>query len=105
LNWLLFSKLITEQVIEEEQEVIIRNNNLLFHFSGHNKDLLVLKLWKGALNWIMPALLGLLKNNLALRTQSLYIKALELRQYPLYNSFPVTDQHIIINLKDKMVVI
>ena len=26
-----------------EQEVIIRNNNLLFHFSGHNNDLLVLK--------------------------------------------------------------
>ena len=26
-----------------EQEVIIRNNNLLFHFRGHNNDLLVLK--------------------------------------------------------------
>ena len=33
-----------------EQEVIVRNNNLLFHFSGHNNDLLVLKQWKGALN-------------------------------------------------------
>ena len=33
-----------------EQGVIIRNNNLLFHFSGHNNDLLVLKQWKGALN-------------------------------------------------------
>ena len=38
----------------EEQEVTIRNNNLLFHFSGHNNELLVLKLWKGELNWIMP---------------------------------------------------
>ena len=26
-----------------EQTVIIRNNNPLFHFSGHNNDLLVLK--------------------------------------------------------------
>ena len=26
-----------------EQEVIIRNNNLLFHSRGHNNDLLVLK--------------------------------------------------------------
>ena len=33
-----------------EQGVIIRNNNLLFHFSGHNNELLVLKQWKGALN-------------------------------------------------------
>ena len=32
-----------------EQEVIIRNNNLLFHFRGHNNDLLVLKQWKGSL--------------------------------------------------------
>ena len=31
-----------------EQEVIITNNNLLLHFSGHNNDLLVLKQWKGA---------------------------------------------------------
>ena len=37
-----------------KQEVIITNNNLLVHFSGHNKDLLVLKQWKGALNRIMP---------------------------------------------------
>ena len=36
---------------------------LLFHFSGHNNDLLVLKQWKGALNRIMPSLLGLLENN------------------------------------------
>lgn len=58
----------------EEQEVTIRNNNLLFHFSGYNNDLLVLKLWKGALNWIMPELLGLLKNNnLAPRTRSLFV--------------------------------
>ena len=26
-----------------EQKVIIRSNNLLFHFSGHNNDLVVLK--------------------------------------------------------------
>ena len=26
-------------LIEVEQEVIITNNNLLFHFSGHNNDL------------------------------------------------------------------
>ena len=81
----------------EEQEVTIRNNNLLFLFSGYNNDLLVLKLWKGALNWIMPELLGLLQNNnLALRPLVIiYIKALKLRHYPIYNSFPVTDQHII----------
>ena len=51
------------QVTDVEQEVIITNNNLLFQFSGHNNDLLVLKQWKGALNRIMPSLLGLLKNN------------------------------------------
>ena len=27
--------------IEVEQEVIITNNNLLFHFSGHNNDLVL----------------------------------------------------------------
>ena len=31
------------QVIDMEQEVIITNNNLLLHFSGHNNDLLVVK--------------------------------------------------------------
>ena len=36
------------QVTDVEQEVIITNNNLLFHFSDHNNDLLVLKQWKGA---------------------------------------------------------
>ena len=36
------------QVTDVEQEVIITNNNLLFHFSGHNNDLLVLKQWNGA---------------------------------------------------------
>ena len=51
------------QVTDMEQEVIITNNNLLLHFSGHNNDLLVLKQWKGALNRIMPSLLGPLKNN------------------------------------------
>ena len=51
------------QVIDMEQEVIITNNNRLLHFSGHNNDLLVLKQLKGALNRIMPSLLGLLKNN------------------------------------------
>ena len=51
------------QVTDEEQEVIITNNDLL----------LVLKQWKGALNWIMPSLLCLLKNNdLALRARSLF---------------------------------
>ena len=39
-----------EQVSEMEREVIITNNNLLFHFDGHNNDLLILKQWKGALN-------------------------------------------------------
>ena len=51
------------QVTDVEQEVIITNNNFLFHFSSHNNDLLVLKQWKGALNRMMPALFGLLKNN------------------------------------------
>jgi len=50
------------QVTDVEQEVIITNNNLLFHFSGHNNDLLVLKQWKGA----APK------------------KASELRHYPIY---------------------
>ena len=49
------------QVTDVEQEVIIINNNLLLHFSGHNNDLLVLKQRKCALNRIMPSLLGLLK--------------------------------------------
>ena len=49
------------QVTDMEQEVIITNNNLLLYFSGHKNDLLVLKQWKGALNRIMPSLLGLLK--------------------------------------------
>ena len=42
-----------------EQEVIITNNNLLFHFRRHNNDLLVLKQWTGALNRTIPTLLGL----------------------------------------------
>ena len=46
------------QVTDVEQEIIITNNNL-FHFSGHNNNLLVLKQWKGALNRITPSLLGL----------------------------------------------
>ena len=29
-----------------EQKIIIKNNNLLFQFSDHNNNLLVLKLWK-----------------------------------------------------------
>ena len=28
-------------LIEVEQEVIITNNSLLFHFSGHNNDLVL----------------------------------------------------------------
>ena len=47
------------QVTDVEQEIIITNNNLPFHFSGHNNNLLVLKQWKGALNRITPSLLGL----------------------------------------------
>ena len=45
-----------EQATEIKQGVIVTNNNLLFHFSGHNNDLLVLKQWKGAFNRIMPSL-------------------------------------------------
>ena len=44
------------QVTDVEREIIITNNNLLFQFSGHNNDLLVLKQWKGALNRIDNAL-------------------------------------------------
>ena len=51
------------QVAEAEQEVIITNNNLLFHLCGHNNDLLVLKQRKGALDRTMPSLLGLQKNH------------------------------------------
>ena len=32
-----------EQATEIKQGVIITNNNLLFHFNGHNNKLLVLK--------------------------------------------------------------
>ena len=32
-----------EEITEVEQEDILTNNNLLFYFSGHNKDLLVPK--------------------------------------------------------------
>ena len=39
-----------EQVTEVEPEVIVMDNSPLFHFSGHNNDLPVLKQWKGALN-------------------------------------------------------
>ena len=53
------------QVTDVEQEIIITNNNLLFHFSGHNNDLLVLKQWKRALNRITPSLLGLRAQALA----------------------------------------
>lgn len=38
-----------EQVTEVEQEVIVMDNSPLFHFSGLNNDLPVLKQWKGAL--------------------------------------------------------
>ena len=51
-----------------EQEVIITNNNLLLHFSGHN-DLLVLKQWKGALN-PRPSQ----NNDLGLRDRSLFLR-------------------------------
>ena len=36
-------QLLEEQVTEVEHEVIVTNNNLLFHLSGHNNDLLVRK--------------------------------------------------------------
>ena len=45
-----------EQANEIEQGVIITNNNLLFHFNGHNNDLLVLKQLKGAFNRKMTSL-------------------------------------------------
>ena len=51
-----------------EQEVIITNNNLLLHFSGHN-DPLVLKQWKGALN-PRPSQ----NNDLGLRDRSLFLR-------------------------------
>ena len=38
----------------------MKNNNLLFHFNGHNNDLLVLKQLKGAFNRIITSLLRLL---------------------------------------------
>ena len=34
----------------------------LFHFSDHSNELQFLKQWKGALNRIIPSLLGYLKN-------------------------------------------
>ena len=49
-----------EQATEIKKGVIITNNNLLFDFSSHNSDLLVLKQWKGAFNRIMPSLFSLL---------------------------------------------
>ena len=49
-----------EQAIEIKQGVIKTNNNLLFHFNGHNNDLLVLKQLKGAFNRIMTSLFSLL---------------------------------------------
>ena len=50
-----------EQATEiKKKGVIITNNNLLFDFSSHNNDLLVLKQWKGAFSRIMPSLFSLL---------------------------------------------
>ena len=49
-----------EQATEIKKGVIIMNNNLLFDFSSHNNDLLVLKQWKGAFNRIMNSLFSLL---------------------------------------------
>ena len=49
-----------EQATEIKKGVIIMNNKLLFDFSGHNNDLLVLKQWKGAFNRIMTSLFSLL---------------------------------------------
>ena len=64
-----------EQISEVEREVIITNNNVLFHFDGHNNDVLILKQWKGALNRIVPSHLSTLKsNNFVLRTQPLLLR-------------------------------
>ena len=49
-----------------EQEVIIRSSNLLFHFRGHNNDLLVLKQWKGSLTTRAQLFEGRLALNLGL---------------------------------------
>ena len=49
-----------EQATEIKKGVIKTNNNLLFHFNGHNNDLLVLKQLKGAFNQIMTSLFSLL---------------------------------------------
>ena len=65
------------QVTDVEQEVIITNNNLLFHFSGHNNDLLVLKQWSGA------APRPYKNNYLALRARSFFFeKVSDLRHHP-----------------------
>ena len=67
------------QVTDVEQEVIITNNNLLFHFSGHNNDLLVLKQWNGA------APRPYKNNDLALRARSFFSeKVSDLRHHPTY---------------------
>ena len=71
-----------------EQGVIITNNNLLLHFCGHNNDLLVLKQWKGALNRIMPSLLGLLKNNDRARsTRSFFLRRARSSGIIMYSYF------------------
>ena len=71
-----------------EQGVIITNNNLLLHFCGHNNDLLVLKQWKGALNRIMPTLLGLLKNNDRARsTRSFFLRRARSSGIIMYSYF------------------
>ena len=61
----------------EEQVFIVagglENNDLLFHFSDHDNDLLAQKQWKGALNWIMPSL-HLKNNDLALCARSLFLR-------------------------------
>ena len=67
-----------EQISEVEREVIITNNNLLFHFNGHNYDLLILKQWKGALNRIVPSLLSILKSNKTLRSVHFGVVVVEL---------------------------
>ena len=67
------------QVTDVEQEVIITNNNLLFHFSGHNNDLLVLKQWNGA----APRPYKI--NDLALRARSFFSETVsDLRHHPTY---------------------
>ena len=73
LNRLLSTRNGRSKPFGVEQEVIITNINLLFHFGGHNNDLLVLKQWKGVFNRVMPLLLCFFKNRSPRATRSVII--------------------------------